>query len=335
MQIDVGAYIAELLYEHQSVIIPGLGGFTSQYKNANVDQIQGTIKPPSKEIRFNKNLKVNDGILIKHLTEKHGLNNEEAQKSVEDFVQQVLQAFDRKEMVLFPKVGRLYKNYKGEFEFLAENTNFNPGSFGLPLMQYKPVIRSKEELQQRSPAAAIRNPNAKNKEEEISEKLANWFQNNFPLIISVAVIIISLIIFLLIYDSPSKEPLAKDDLEKGPLNESPSKRNEATTQIDEDSLNQNQATTSEDEEANSVVEEPRVLPGQKSCIIVIGLFGDQNNVSKLVKRIYDSGFEPFLEERGTLTRVGIQFAYDSQDQIDRNLKIIQDKFEEDAVVIKK
>lgn len=335
MQIDVGAYISELLYEHSSVTIPGLGGFTSQYKPTNIDQIQGTIKPPSKEIIFNKNLKVNDGLLIKYISEKHLLNNQEAQKAVEDFVQQINQAFDRKEMVLIPRVGRLYKDYKGEFEFLPENTNFNQDSYGLPIMSFKPVIRSKEEIQQHIPAAAVKNPNAKNKDEEISEKVAGWFQNNFPLVISVSVIVVAIIIFLLIYNSSKTPDTSLSEIPEHQVNKSPSKEREATS-FEEDSINQMEANRSQDdEEANSTVEQPSQLPGQKSCVIVIGLFGDQDNVTKLVKKIYDAGFEPYLEERGKYTRVGIQFAYDTDSQITETLRIVQEKFEEDAVVIKR
>ena len=91
----------------------------------------------------------------------------------------------------------------------------------------------------------------------------------------------------------------------------------------------------EDEEANSQVEEPSMLPNQRMGIIMIGLFGDQNNVSKLVRKLYDAGFEPYLEEKGQFTRVGIQFAYETQAEIDEKLRIVQDRFEEDAVVWRK
>jgi len=332
MQIDVGTYIAELLYEHKSVNIPGLGGFTSYYKPANPDQIQGVIRPPSKEIRFNKNLRVNDGVLVNYIREKHKISAQAAQKAVDDYVHQVLQAFERKEMVVFPKVGRLYKDYKGEYEFLPENTNFNPDAYGLPNVQFKPVIRSKEEVQHQAPAAAVKDPTARKKEDEISEKLATWFQKNFPLIISVAVIIIALIIFSLIYESPSKNKTAETDQPKPEVNVSPSGRNSSDTI--NDTLNSTMEAQ-EDEEANAAVEEPTTLPGQRSCVIAIGLFGDQNNVRKLVQRIYDAGYEPYVEDRGTLTRVGVQFAYETQEEIDDTLNKIKEEFEEDAVIIKK
>jgi nucleoid DNA-binding protein len=327
MKIDVGAHIAELLFDHPSVNIPGLGGFTTHYRRATYDQVQGVMKPPSKDIRFNKNLGVNDGMLVGHIMERHQLGQQEAQKIVEDYVEQILASLDRKEMVVFPKIGRLFRDYQGKYEFLPDNTNFHPDAFGLPNIQFQPIVRSKEELRQQTPvAAAVKNP--ANDEKEISVQIATWVQKNFPLLISVSVIVIALIIFLLIYDnSPSPESVYKV-----PDNEVNLKKGEKGLPADS---NTTSGTYIEDEEANAAVEEPSMLPNQKMGIIMIGLFGDENNVSKLVKKLYDAGFEPYLEEQGKYTRVGVQFAYETQADIDEKLRIVQEKFEEDAIVWRK
>ena len=60
-------YIQELLYEHNSVIIPSFGGFTAGYKPASIDHVQGVIFPPSKDLKFNRYLTINDGILVQHI----------------------------------------------------------------------------------------------------------------------------------------------------------------------------------------------------------------------------------------------------------------------------
>jgi nucleoid DNA-binding protein/cell division septation protein DedD len=331
MKIDVGVHIAELLFDHSSVNIPGLGGFTTHYRRATYDQIQGVMKPPSKDIRFNENLGINDGMLVGHIMDRHQLGQQEAQKIVADYVEQILASMKRKEMVVFPKVGRLYRDYKGTYEFLPDNTNFNPDAFGLPNIQFQPIVRSKEELQQQTPvAAAVNNPATD--EKDFSAQMAAWVQKNFPLLISVSVIIIALIIFLLIYDNaPSPESVYKVPDEEVNLK----KGEKGFPATAEDSLDPTNGTYVEDEEANAAVEEPRMLPNQKMGIIMIGLFGNENNISKLVKKLYDAGFEPYLEERGKYTRVGVQFAYENQSDIDEKLRIVQEEFEEDAIVWRK
>ena len=76
MQIDIGAYIADLLFQNSAVNIPGLGGFTTRYKTASIDHVQGKIAPPAKEIGFNKNLVLDDGILVNYIKDRHQLTFE-------------------------------------------------------------------------------------------------------------------------------------------------------------------------------------------------------------------------------------------------------------------
>ena len=55
-------------------------------------------------------------------------------------------AIERREIVVFPKVGRLYKDYEQNLQFLADNTNFNVDSFGLPDVQFYPITQSSEKV---------------------------------------------------------------------------------------------------------------------------------------------------------------------------------------------
>ncbi|MFT6743305.1 MAG: nucleoid DNA-binding protein, partial [Paraglaciecola sp.] len=82
MNIDVANAVQELLYENQSVVIPGFGGFTSTYKSAAVDFVQGAVAPPAKNITFNPNLKINDGVMVAFLQKKHAISVEEAQAAI-------------------------------------------------------------------------------------------------------------------------------------------------------------------------------------------------------------------------------------------------------------
>ena len=55
MAFDVASSINELLFEKNSVIVPGFGGFELQQQPANIDHIKSTISPPNKVPSFNKN----------------------------------------------------------------------------------------------------------------------------------------------------------------------------------------------------------------------------------------------------------------------------------------
>ena len=56
-------YIAELLEEHDCVIVPDFGGFVANYAPANVNSINHRFDPPYRKISFNKLLVHNDGLL--------------------------------------------------------------------------------------------------------------------------------------------------------------------------------------------------------------------------------------------------------------------------------
>ena len=85
MKKKIEPYISELLYLHDCVIIPNFGGFVGNKKSAVLNKNTHTVLPPSKEILFNKNLKVNDGLLISHLANKEKISNDQAKILIKDF----------------------------------------------------------------------------------------------------------------------------------------------------------------------------------------------------------------------------------------------------------
>ena len=123
MAYDVASSINELLFEKNSVIVPGFGGFELQQQPANIDHIKSTISPPNKVPSFNKNLTINDGVLVDYIQNQNNCTLEEANKIVEDFVAEMEAKIEKKEIVEFPKVGRIYKDYNKSLQFLPYDTN--------------------------------------------------------------------------------------------------------------------------------------------------------------------------------------------------------------------
>lgn len=336
MQIDVGSYIAELLYEHDSMIVPGLGGFVTRYKAAEIDQVQGKIHPPSKDLHFNNNLVVNDGILINYIEKKHDLSYEEAEKAVADYVSQVKAAIDRREIVVFPQVGRLYKDYEQKLQFLPDNTNFNTDSFGLPTVEFHPIGQvTPVAAPERERVSSTRRPPGP--EPSLSATIADWFQRYLPIIGALSVMVIALgLYFILRTDDKAPVPTAQSEPE-------------ATEAIPPSRINTrpslNGASPQDDPEDIVDMEEERldpggfdtegstVVPGQKSAVIAIGLFRDQRNVNKLVEEIYKAGYEPRTEQVRGLTRVGVELAYEYPAEVEDALSDLRRRFNKDAFVL--
>ena len=85
MNKSVEYYISELLFLHNCIIIPEFGGFVGNKKPAQLNEKTGILKPPSKQILFNPNLKTNDGLLIAHIAHQENISQQSAQENVKTF----------------------------------------------------------------------------------------------------------------------------------------------------------------------------------------------------------------------------------------------------------
>jgi CCDC81-like prokaryotic HU domain 1/CCDC81-like prokaryotic HU domain 2 len=147
MEIQVTTEIQALLYEHETVVIPGLGAFVCEYQEAVVDPYGGKLSPPAYRVRFDDALQINDGIVQDFIKRKYSLSSQEAQSAIAEFVSQTEAALNMHELVAFDQVGRLYRDYSKKLQFVPENTNFNPDSFGLKSVDYQPVTRTQSSSQ--------------------------------------------------------------------------------------------------------------------------------------------------------------------------------------------
>ncbi|MEY4905287.1 MAG: hypothetical protein RLZZ292_3102 [Bacteroidota bacterium] len=145
MDIKLTSDIRDLLIEDGSISIPNFGGFTSAYKPAVVDAVNGQLAPPSFHIAFDANLQMNDGRLVDHIRQKYRLSSTAAFEYIDAFANDARKNFEKGEIVVLPEIGRLYRDFAQKIQFLPDPTNFNTDSFGLPNITYSPVLRNKVE----------------------------------------------------------------------------------------------------------------------------------------------------------------------------------------------
>lgn len=135
IQVSFGKEIYTLLLQHDIVIIPGLGAFVSEYRPAEISDESDEIKPPSKTITFNGQLKNNDGLLVGHIAEKLHISHFNALVRIEKERDEMLFKLDKGDKVFVEGVGALSYNEQGEIVFEAsEEENLLLDSFGLGAM---------------------------------------------------------------------------------------------------------------------------------------------------------------------------------------------------------
>ncbi len=139
--MDVTAFIRELLFGHDCVIVPGFGGFIGNYTPARIDKSTGTFYPPLKQISFNRNLNNNDGLLIGKISSSSGLNYGDARNIVEEFVSGVRRKLEKGEKVVFDNVGSFINNQEGNVQFEPDrDVNYYLDSYGLESFQCLPLV---------------------------------------------------------------------------------------------------------------------------------------------------------------------------------------------------
>jgi hypothetical protein len=117
-------HISTLLYEHDCVIVPNLGGFVANYAAAKIHPTQHTFMPPSKHLVFNKNLKNNDGLLANHIATQEKTNYPEALKYIDHFVSDINSELKRGSKVKIDDVGTLFLDVERNIQFEPSTTNF-------------------------------------------------------------------------------------------------------------------------------------------------------------------------------------------------------------------
>lgn len=134
-------YIKELLFTNQGVVIPGLGGFVSEYEPAAFDVNENSFIPPSKKITFNPKYSYHDNLLTEFISEKENIDKEKSMQNLEDFVKDVKTRLVKGEKIDFPEIGSLSQNIKEEILFEQDTkSNLLSDSFGLTSVKTKPIV---------------------------------------------------------------------------------------------------------------------------------------------------------------------------------------------------
>ena len=162
-------YISELLYQYDCVVVPGLGGFVTNYKSAKIQPVQNTFLPPSKSISFNKNLNANDGLLANLIAKKEALSFDVSLQKIEKSVIAIQQELKQKKRVSLHNVGVLFLDAENRTQFEPQHSvNYLLGSYGLAVFQKEPIQRvsieekvKKEIIDRTAPLVAVQSDKSK------------------------------------------------------------------------------------------------------------------------------------------------------------------------------
>jgi len=142
MNKPVEHYISELLFLHDCIILPEFGGFVGNPQSAKLNKITGVLTPPSKQILFNANLKINDGLLITHIANQENVPQDVAKNEVESYITKITEQLNTSKVLRIDKIGLFTLGKEGNIIFLQDSTNnYSLDAFGMKAMHNKVVVR--------------------------------------------------------------------------------------------------------------------------------------------------------------------------------------------------
>ncbi len=342
MTTDVNKAIQELLFEKTAVIVPGLGGFTSTPGAATVDYVQDVITPPASKLEFNPNLVINDGLLVQYL-QKHNVSTyQEAEGLVERFVSSVRDTLERREIFEIPKVGRLYQDYEQKIRFMPEGTNFNSDSFGLPTVAFQPLVKDKPKVMPTPPkpaaAEALFEP-AEVAAIKVDESPASLPMKILPWAVLLLAVLIALAFYNIFGGKQQNVADLPEDIERVNVKPSlPEAGSNQTAPAEQPSIaappqnEQNGANPASKppKEANvpdaADTEEDSFEPTKNKQYLVVHSFGVKSNATKFAQTLTEDGYAAETKKDGNLYRVGVTFAYSTQNDIEKMRKELAAKY---------
>jgi len=133
-------FIPELLYENNCLIIPGFGGFITNYRPAGFEESRNLISPQAKKVAFNQSLNQNDGLLVSHWAGFQNISYKESLEFIESFVNFLKNQIKSIKSYDFSNIGTFYQNQENNLIFVPhQGANFLHLSYGLSPVKIKPL----------------------------------------------------------------------------------------------------------------------------------------------------------------------------------------------------
>lgn len=296
MARDISAYIRELLFSHDCVIIPGFGAFIGNYFPARTDRKEGLFYPPVRRITFNRHLTGNDGLLIGHISSHLGTGYNEARDIVSAWTDDLRGRILAGNNVMLEHLGTFSLNHEGVIIFDPDLTvNYLLSSYGLSSFQRHPVsdydVRNK--ILQPTHQPALSQPSVK--------KLFARAAVIIPVLVALALVPFNDHLFKGKIEESTLNPLAKAELEYN-REQITADSAPAVTENKETDKPVTENKTTEAQPANTVrasYTAATLKPSARAVVVeeyryllITGSFKGEDNALSMVDKLRTKGYDP-------------------------------------------
>jgi len=147
--ITVSNYLNKMLFEHDCVVLPELGGFIAHTNAAFYSAANGTFYPPTKRVAFNEALKLDDGLLTHYIALNEQLSHEEAKQKVRSFVEFSKLSLKQNQEFLMEGLGKFVLTSENKIAFEPiQDSNFLQESYGFTNLKVNETVTNQSNLLQ-------------------------------------------------------------------------------------------------------------------------------------------------------------------------------------------
>ena len=149
MDIDLlSTMVKEVMMNHDSVTLPGLGSFMAELVPASFSDKGYTINPPYRRLYFIPH-QGDDTLLADLYSTSNNVNIADATRILVEFLTEMKEVLITRKIVVFPGLGRLRATRENHFFFVAdEDLDIYPEGFGLEPVSLKTHEETPEEVQE-------------------------------------------------------------------------------------------------------------------------------------------------------------------------------------------
>lgn len=291
-----------MILHNECIILPGLGGFETEYLPARLDNNTGLMLPPSKKVFFKTEYTSGGEILKNSLIKQLGLKDDEAETIIKGYVTEIKSKLSKGEIVKVGDIGSLSLGLSGALHFTVnKEENYLADSFGLEPLPVKTRKKTQPKKIENRP------------ELKITER------SNTLTFIIVGVLLISILLAATIIISArynfylfniGNKQADSEMLIFGGSDTSDSYSAKIQDKIDESTLIKNALSYT----GNKAVK-PQTDTITVQHLIIAGSFKDMENATALEKKLINEGYKPKIVKADGFYRVYIGVFSDKTDAL--------------------
>ena len=142
---NIDQHISRLLLSNDCVIIPDFGGFITHYCEACYSEERNVFLPPRREVGFNRNLTMNDSLLVQDFVETYDISYPEALRWIERNVEELRRSLNTVGCYVFNGIGTISQNEDGQYTFKPFGAGIiTPDYYALSAFEIKQIERKDE-----------------------------------------------------------------------------------------------------------------------------------------------------------------------------------------------